>query len=82
MSKSFDQIANSFHKAEKNMQIGGPGVGGYDVDVGNMKPVLGVKKPQSPAQHASVEKAGRTSAAKRKAGAGFGGKSSGKVFGF
>lgn len=84
MSKgnNFNSLANSFHRAEKGLELRGPGVGGYDLDHGG-KPVLGIKRPQSPAQHASVEKAGRTSAAKRHAGAAVKGiAKSGKVFGF
>lgn len=76
----FDKMANAFTKAEKSMQISKIGTGGYDVDHA-MKPI-GVHKPQSPAQHASVKKAGAASASKRKAGAGLGGNPRGKVFGF
>lgn len=79
---SFDSIANSFHKAEQGM--GGSNVmgGRYELDQSGTKPMLGIKRPQSPAQHASVKKAGAASASKRKAGAGFGGKAGNKVFGF
>lgn len=57
-----------FTKAEQAMKIDkiGNGSFGFDLHVPSMKPRNG-HRIQSPAQHAAVEKAARTSAAKRKA---------------
>jgi hypothetical protein len=65
-SNNLAEAANAFTKAEKNLQLTGPGVGGYDLDHSSVRPLGG--KMQTPAQHASVKKAAAVSVAKRQAG--------------
>lgn len=72
MAKSkFGGLHDAHASANANLMLTPQGSGGYDLHPDTMVPRLG-KKPQSPAQHAAVVKAGRTSAAKRGAAAGKG----------
>ncbi|CAB4125031.1 hypothetical protein UFOVP62_53 [uncultured Caudovirales phage] len=64
-------LHDAFASANSNLSLTPQGSGGYDLHPDTMAPRLG-KKPQSPAQHAAVVKAGRTSAVKRGAAAGKG----------
>ena len=49
-------------RAEKAMKLTPEGNGSYSLDIDTLRP----KKPQSPAQHAAVQKAALASAIKRK----------------
>jgi hypothetical protein len=72
MAKSnFGGLHDAFSNANANVSLTPQGSGGYDLHPDTLVPRLG-KKPQSAAQHASVVKAGRTSAQKRSAAAGKG----------
>lgn len=66
-------LHDAFHSANANVQLTPQGSGGYDLDHDTLQPAKPVSmKPQSPAQHAAVLKAGRTSAVKRRAASGKG----------
>ena len=67
-AKMHDQIAS----AEGNMTLTPQGSGGYDLHPESLAPMKkkGSMRPQTPAQHMAVEKAGRSSAQKRKIAAG------------
>lgn len=68
---SLGGLHDAFSSANANVSMTPQGSGGYDMHPDTMMPRLG-KKPQTPAQHASVLKAGQTSAKKRGAAAGTG----------
>ena len=68
--KQFSQLHDNIMSAEGNMTLTPQGSGGYDHDPDTLAPRKMSAKPQTPAQHASVMKAGRTSAMKRKIAAG------------
>jgi hypothetical protein len=70
--KSFNLTEDAFSKAESGMKINKIGDGSFDFDLHGPS-IKKAGRIQSPAQHASVVKAGRSSAAKRKARATFGG---------
>jgi hypothetical protein len=61
-------LHDAFANANANVSMTPQGSGGFDLHPDTMMPKLG-KKPQSAAQHASVLKAGETSAKKRGAAA-------------
>ncbi|UOF77945.1 hypothetical protein [Caudoviricetes sp.] len=66
-------LHDAFHAANGSMQLTPQGSGGFDMHPDTLapsKPKLMGAKPQSQAQHESVLKAGRTSAAKRHAASG------------
>jgi hypothetical protein len=68
-------LHDAFHSANNSVQLTPQGSGGFDMDPQTLspaKPKAMAIKPQSPAQHAAVTKAGRTSAVKRRAAAGKG----------
>jgi hypothetical protein len=68
-------LHDAFHSANNSVQLTPQGSGGFDMDpqtLAPQRPKAMSIKPQSPAQHAAVTKAGRTSAVKRHASSGKG----------
>ena len=66
-AKMHDKIAS----AENSLSLTPQGSGGYDLHPETLAPVKKASmKPQTPAQHMAVEKAGRVSAQHRKVSAG------------
>ena len=66
-------LHDAFESANNGVKLTPQGSGGYDMHPETLAPQKSPSlKPQSPAQHAAVQKAGRTSAAKRSARAGKG----------
>jgi hypothetical protein len=71
MKSNFDGLHNQIMSAENNMSLTPQGSGGYDMHPETLAPKKKMSlRPQTPAQHRAVEKAGRTSATKRKIAAG------------
>lgn len=68
--KTFSKLHDGYAAANSSMSLTPAGNGGYDMHPDTLMPHKMGTKPQTPAQHASVEKAGRTSAMKRKLAAG------------
>jgi hypothetical protein len=67
-----DTLANAFTKANSGMQLTPEGNGRINMDSETLMPSkapasrMGSGRPQSPAQHASVEKAAKASVMKRR----------------
>jgi hypothetical protein len=70
MANKFAGLHDQIASAESRMSLTPQGSGGYDHDAATLAPKKASLKPQTPAQHAAVTKAGRTSAQKRKIAAG------------
>lgn len=70
MKNNFSNLHDAFHSANANVAMTPQGSGGFDLHPETLAPRKTSMKPQSPAQHAAVTKAGRTSAVKRKVAAG------------
>lgn len=66
----FDKLHDNIMSAEGSLSLTPAGNGGYDMHPETLAPQKMGMKPQTPAQHAAVTKAGRTSAMKRKISAG------------
>lgn len=66
----FGKLHDGIMSAENSMSLTPAGNGGYDMHPDTLAPQKMGMKPQSSAQHAAVQKAGRTSAMKRKLAAG------------
>ena len=70
MKNKFSDLHDAFASANANVSMTPQGSGGFDLHPETLVPRKSGMKPQSPAQHAAVTKAGRTSAVKRKLNAG------------
>ena len=70
MKNNFANLHDAFATANSNISMTPQGSGGFDLHPDTLAPKKASMKPQSPAQHAAVTKAGRTSAVKRKVAAG------------
>jgi len=71
MANKFAGLHDQIASAESRMTLTPQGSGGYDHDAATLAPKKKMSiKPHTPAQHMAVEKAGRTSAQKRKIAAG------------
>jgi len=70
MKNKFSDLHDAFHSANANVAMTPQGSGGFDLHPDTLAPKKASGKIQSPAQHAAVTKAGRTSAVKRKLSAG------------
>ena len=71
MANKFAPLHNQIMSAENGMTLTPQGSGGYDMHPDTLAPRKSMSlKQQTPAQHMAVQKAGRTSAQKRKIAAG------------
>jgi hypothetical protein len=72
MADKFAKMHDAFASADSNLSLTPQGSGGYDLHPETLVPTKKKHgmKPQSAAQHMAVEKAGKSSAQKRKIAAG------------